>query len=582
MNKLKFFKKIINHLDPGRKRDLIIVFIFSFLSSIAESISLAILIPFISFFLDPNSYLFGSFFSSSFTFLNISSEKEILTFVSFFFVIIVLISCYVKLRYIKKSNKLIEDITSDFRIKIFNFLLSQDYSYYFKHGSNEIMSNLSQKTNAFSTIIFATINILNSFLICLAIVIILLINDPLFTPAIVAFVTAFFLIIYKLKSKDVSAKGQKINLNQNYIINIFENAVGYLQEIIIYDLKRMFSNSLAKASKTTASSISNIRSTAMQPKIYLETFFIILAIFFIYFSNLTAVSIQSNLAFLAILAYGIQRTLPQINNIYNLSINFKSVKPTIISFLKILDSDGQKIDLEENITLDKIRFQKEITLKDVSYKYEEKNNKVLENINLKINKGDKIAIKGKTGSGKTTLINIMTGLLTPLSGNLFVDEIEINEENKKNWQKNIALVPQNVFLNDCSILENIMLGYDLSQKNEEKLKTILKDCELENFINKLPNKLNEKVGERGVRISGGQKQRIGIARALYRDSDIIILDEPTNALDFKMETKILNSLLANRKRKTIIVIMHSENSLKQFDQIINLDDINKKNNGDSK
>ena len=143
------------------------------------------------------------------------------------------------------------------------------------------------------------------------------------------FVAGFFLTIYKLKSKDVSKKGQSISLNQNFIINIFENAVGYLQEIIIYDLKKIFLNSLADASKKNASYISKIRSTSMLPRVYLETFFIVAAILFIFFSNLTAISIQENIAFLAILAYGIQKTLPQINSIYSLTINFKSVKPII-------------------------------------------------------------------------------------------------------------------------------------------------------------------------------------------------------------------------------------------------------------
>jgi ATP-binding cassette subfamily B protein len=572
MNTIKILKKITNHLDLARKKDLVIVFIFSFLASIAESVSIAILIPFVSFFLDPNSYLFNNLFKSIFFFFNLKTEKEILTFISFSFITIVIISGLIKLKYIKKSNELIEDITSDFRIRIFNFLLSQDYSYYFKHGSNEIMSNLSQKTNAFSTIIFAAINILNSFLICSAIILILIINDPLITPVIIFFVSGFFLTIFRLKSKNVSNKGQSVNLNQNYIINIFENAVGYLQEIIIYDLKKMFSNSLANVSKKNASYISNIRSTAMQPRIYVETFFIIAAILFIFFSNLTALSIQANIAFLAILAYGMQKTLPQVNNIYNLSINFKAVKPTIVSFLNILDGGNKLIYFNKNESKTKIKFNDEINLKDICFKYEGKKKNIFEKLNFKIKKGEKIVIKGTTGSGKTTLVNIITSLLAPSSGSLFVDGTEINEKNKQNWQKNIALAPQNVFLNEGSILENIMLGYNLESEDKNKLNNVIQISELQNFIKRLPNDIHEKVGERGIRISGGQRQRIGIARALYRDTDLIILDEPTNALDFNTETKIFNSLIKQQKEKTIIVISHSEKFLKLFDKIIDLDE----------
>ena len=176
MNTIKFFKKIINQIEEKKKKDLILVIILSFLSSLAEFISLAILIPFVGFFFEPNTYLFTKSIQEIFLFFNINSKEEILTFVSISFIVIVLLSAFIKIFYIKRSNKLTEDITSDFRIKIFNFLLNQDYSYYFQYGSNEIMSNLSQKTNAFTTIIFAAINILNSFLICLAVVIILIIR----------------------------------------------------------------------------------------------------------------------------------------------------------------------------------------------------------------------------------------------------------------------------------------------------------------------------------------------------------------------------------------------------------------------
>ena len=436
------------------------------------------------------------------------------------------------------------------------------------------MSNLSQKTNAFSTIIFSSINIFNSFLTCSAIILILIINDPLITPIIIFFVAGFFFIIYKLKSKDVNKKGQSVNLNQNFIINIFENAVGYLQEIIIYDLKKIFLNSLADASKKNASYMSNIRTTAMQPRVYLETLIIILAILFIFFSNLTAISIQGNIALLAILAYGIQKTLPQINNIYSLTINFKAVKPIVISFLNIIDRENKTIYFDEIKIKNKIKFNNEISLTNICFKYEEKKKNIFEKINLKIKKGEKIAITGTTGSGKTTLINIITSLLAPSTGSLLVDGIEINDENKKHWQKNIALAPQNVFLNDGSILENIMLGYDLKDKDDNKLDKVIQICELENFIQKLPNNIHERVGEKGIRISGGQRQRIGIARALYRDADLIILDEPTNALDFDTETNILNSLVEQQKDKTIIVISHQKKLLKYFDRVIDLDEKN--------
>ena len=184
-----------------------------------------------------------------------------------------------------------------------------------------------------------------------------------------------------------------------------------------------------------------------------------------------------------------------------------------------------------------------------------------------------MAIKGQTGSGKTTLINLILGLLSPSEGKFLVDNNEINSENIAAWQKNLALVPQTVFLNDASISENIAIGKTLSQIDQNKVARAAKLAQLDNFINSLPEKYNQKVGEKGIRLSGGQRQRVGIARAIYRNSNLLILDEPTNALDLETENLVLSALLKLDENITIIMISHNNNSLSKFDKIIDLDNL---------
>ena len=303
---LSILKKISFHVDRKRKRDIKFVLFLSILSSIAESVSIAMLIPFISFFINPDNYLFNNLFKIFFDFLNITSQKDILFTVTFVFIFIVLLSSFVKLKYIKSSNILTDNFTSDFRITIFKFLINQDFSYYFKHGSNEIMSNLAQKTGSFTTIIFGAINIVNSILVCFAVVVVLIINEPFYTPLIILSIILFFFIIFKIKSTTVLKKGQTVNLNQNFMIEIFQNTVGYLPEIIIYNLRNFFLNTLSKLSKETATSSSDVRTIAMSPRIYLETFVIVFVILVVYFSNFSERSIETNISYLAILAFGTQ------------------------------------------------------------------------------------------------------------------------------------------------------------------------------------------------------------------------------------------------------------------------------------
>lgn len=566
---INLLKKIGSHLQLKRKREIKFVLLLSIFSSLAESVSIALLVPFVSFFVNPDNYLFNSLFKKIFSYLSITSEKDILTVVAISFVLIVLISSFIKLKYIKLSNSLTDNITSDFRIKIFNFLIHQDYSYYFKHGSNEIMSNLSQKTNSFSTVIFSTINIINSILISTAVIIVLVINEPIYTPILITSIILFFFTIFKIKSKSVLKKGQNVNLNQNYMVDVFQNTVGYLPEIIIYNIRNFFLKTLSKFSIETAKSRSEVRTIAMSPRIYLETFVIILVILVIYFADFTSRSIEANISYLAILAFGTQKCLPLINNVYNLSINFKNATPVVNSFFQILER-GRVIRAEEE-KFEPLNFKKRIKVSNISFKYNEDLPNILKNLNFEINKGEKVAIKGQTGSGKSTLANIISGLLIPTIGQIYIDDTKIESKNLKNWQKNVAIVPQIVFLNDGSVTENIAIALDKNTIDFEKVKNSAKIAQIDNFINLLPNKFDEKVGERGVRLSGGQRQRLGIARALYRDANVIILDEPTNALDIETEKLVMDSIAKLNKDITLIMISHSDTSLKYFDKIIDLD-----------
>ena len=565
---ISILKKIIFYLDSKRKKQLFLVFILSIFSSLAESISIAMLIPFINFFISPELYLFNGIFKNIFNFLDISNNKEILALISSLFVITVILSGYIRLKYIKISNQVTDNITSDFRIKIFKFLLNQDYSYHFKHGSNEIMSNMTQKTSYLATLIFSSLNILNSIIISGAIILILLFNEPFYTSIIITTIGLFFFLIFKIKSSAIFARGQKVNLNQNFIIDIFENTVGYLPEIIIYNLKNFYLSILSNFSRINAQSNAEIRTISMTPRIYLEVFIIVFVVAFIYFSGFSERSIKTNIAYLAVLAFGVQKCLPLINSIYHMSVNFKGATPTVLSFLNILENGKKKIPIETNY--ERIKFNKSIKLKDFSYQYEKNLPNVLNKLNIEILKGEKVAIKGETGSGKSTLINVIAGLLDSNEGTFIVDGVVINTKNKKNWQQNISIVPQTIFLNDTTILENIAIAENINTIDISRIKKCAKLARIDDFIDSLPNKYGEKVGERGVRISGGQRQRIGIARALYRNSNLIIMDEPTNALDFETENLVMDSIMKLSKNITIIMISHNNNTLKFFDKIIDL------------
>ena len=563
------FRKVFGHLGPKRKKQFFQLFFFTILDTLASTLSLATLIPFVTFFANSDTTTSFYLLDDVFQYLNISGQNQKLYFLAFMFICLVLMSLYFKVQFTKRSHSVIDNVTSDFRIKIFNFLIHQDYSYYFQHGSNAIMSNLLQKSGAFASMVFAVINISNSFLITVGVITILVLKEPFYTPLIMLGFLLFYSTVYYLKANIILKKGETMNNSQNSIVKIFENTVGYLPEIIIYNLRKFYLAIFSKVSKDSAHATATVRTIAALPRIYLEALILISAIGFITFSGFSERPLEENITYLAILGLGAQKILPLINLIFNLSVSYKGLIPMVSEFLHILD-DGKKPF--EYTNPDPLNFNKCIKLEKISFQYNKNTPKILNNINFVINKGDKVVVKGETGSGKSTLVNIISGLLTQNEGKILIDDTEITLENKIKWQKNISIVPQSIFLNDSSILENIAIAVSINDIDIQKVKKSAQLAQIDNFIESLPNGYNEQVGERGVRLSGGQKQRIGIARALYRNSTLILLDEPTNALDSENENLVMSAIINLNKDITVVMISHSDSSLKLFDKII---DVNK-------
>jgi ATP-binding cassette, subfamily B, bacterial PglK len=558
-------------ISKTRKKEINLVLLLSIVCSLTESFSIAMLVPFISFFVNPDNYIFNTYFRDFFEYFNITDNKDILSAIVFGFILMVLLSLLLKLKFIKSSNNLTDNIISDFRIRMFEFLINQDYSYHLKHGTNKILSNFALKTGPFNQIIFSAINIINSTLICVAVISILIFNEPFYTPIAIVTIIVFFLIIYRIKSSSVLKKGQIQSKNQDFMIDIFQNSVGYLPEIIIYNLKNFFLKTLSRLSKELSKNTSEVRTIGMTPKIYLETFIIISVISIVYIASFSDRSLETNLSYIAILIFGAQKCLPQINNIYSLSINFRVATPSVNNFLKVLD--GGQIHSIIDHKYNDLKFEKSIKIENISFQYNKHTPNIINKFNFEILKGQKIAIKGQTGSGKSTLANIISGLILPTLGNILVDDVLIDSQNLKNWQQNIAIVPQTIFLNDATVLENIAIGVDIDVINYEKVIKVAKLAQIDSFIESLPNKYKEKVGERGVRLSGGQRQRLGVARALYRDPKVIILDEPTNALDAKTEKLLMDSIILRENSLTLIMISHSVTSLEYFDKVIDLNKV---------
>ena len=304
------------------------------------------------------------------------------------------------------------------------------------------------------------------------------------------------------------------------------------------------------------------------PRLIFETLAVFTIVAIIIFYMKIDHSIENLLPLLALFGMCALRLIPSFNSIVQ---SFAVIKKTKISFNSIIkEFNKTKNNINQIKSIDNFDNKNlalnKIAIQNLSYKYKNTDRYVLKNINIEIRKNSSIGIIGKTGCGKSTLIKLILGLLEPESGKILADDKDIKND-IRNWYKNLSYVPQSVYLNDDTIKSNIAIGEDEEDINEEKIFQSIEIAGLKKFISSLPNKLNTKVGPQGIRLSGGQIQRIGIARALYTDPSIFILDEATSSLDQKTEDEIINDFFKFKKNKFTIMVSHRLSSLKFCDEV---------------
>ena len=565
---LNLISGIKSYLSSIRKVQLIILSVLMIFLSVAEAISLASIVPFIGVFMNPDMFFSNPWLSFFINFFGINNNDQLFLLVTIIFISLLILSFLIRIFTLYLTNKITYFIEADLKIKIFKYNINQSYSYHLKKSSYIVMSNIVQKTNAISTFTNSFIQILGCSLTVLFILGVLLIIEPFIIFSISSVVIFFFIFIAFFNRDRILKNSEKISQNQDKIVSTFQDSVGYIGEIILYSLQNIFTTKFNKSSQQIAESQTYNANVQQSPRIYLEYLTLFCLVILIFYFNQSEFEIVNSFTLLAALGYGSQKVIPLINRVYVCYSSMRNAQASVIDVLSVLDSS--KKEENENLLSEKIILDSSIKLDNIYFSYNNDENYILKNISLEIKKGSKVGIKGTTGSGKSTLSNIIVGLLDPTKGKLFVNDTLINLQNKSMWQKNIAIIPQNIFLNDVSIAENIAIGIEKDKIDLEKIKNVARQAQISDLVENKPNQYNEKVGERGIKLSGGQKQRIGIARALYRNAKIILFDEATNQLDVDTETLIMDSMYSLDKEITVILIAHRLSTLERCDKVIDL------------
>ena len=546
---------------------------------IFEIVGIGAFIPLISILIGEQSSVsipfFGDFF---FNFLRQTNSNQIFFFTIFFCTIIVFKNLFL-IFSTWFNNKNLQNLSKRISQDLFEKYLAAPYFFHIKNNSSKLLYNCTDATEVFKEALGHLINLLTEILILTGISFFLLYFEPkgfLITLLIMLIVGLAYFRVNKNRLFEI---GKKIELNEKEKIKSLMQGLGAIKIIKILKKEKNFLKEFNKYNSKTnyyrffSNFITNL------PRYILEIVVIIFATISLIFLSLKDIAGSEIFLKVSVFGFAAFRLLPSLNRIITSYEKFRVCKfqiNTVYTQLNLevhttaeLPMNNNKININE--------FQS-LKLKNISFKFEKNQKNILKNINFEILKGDYVGVIGKTGSGKSTLIDLVTGLLVPSSGEIQVNDINI--EKIENWGKKIGYVPQFIYLTDDTLRKNIALGLDESEIQESEILRSIREADLINFVKNLDNRANDILGERGIKISGGEMQRIGLARAIYNNPDVLIFDEFTSSLDTKTEEALLENIKRYKSKKTIIMISHKQSTLKDCSRIIEVADgkIKEKNN----
>ena len=571
---IKDIKKCFTLFNKKEKKNYGIFVFFLILNSFLSVFSVAIVIPFVHVLVTGDSY----FLNKVGFFTGLSHNYQVITLVGLMilaFILKNLMSYYVISFQAKFLNYFSARITQD----LYKSYISKPYIYHISRDSGKIIRNINTESSNFMGLMTNLGTMLTDAMLCLFLVSFLLYTNFYFSSVMFTIIS-FSIWFYLKKNKAKCDKFSNLRIHTASKLNktVIESLMG-VKEVKLYNRQDDYISKVCNYSINLAKSSKFISVYSQTPKLFLEVVSVLVILTMVAFFIISGWSGSKILALLSVFGVASIQLLPSINRLTQGIANVKYMLPAFRAIYEDLKSDlginaGDKnkdnIRFENEPSDNRINkdiiFKDKIELKRVTFNYSDKS-RVLKDINLTINKGRSVAFIGPTGSGKTTLVDLICGFYEPCDGEVLIDGISRNSYSKASWNKLFGYVPQMIYLFDDSIKRNIAFGVDDEDIDEQKVWHCLKQANLAVFVKNLEDDINTVIGENGISLSGGQRQRLGIARALYNDPQILVFDEATSALDNKTEKEVTDAINAAADGRTMITIAHRMSTIKQVDNV---------------
>lgn len=561
------------HLSHKRKLHFYLLLFLMLASSIAEAFSIGTIIPFLGVLTTPEIFMGGQFFQLINGSLEIYNIKDLQLYLTLFFSASIFLAASIRTILLYVTINVSFQTGADLSNQVYKNILQNSYEGHKSRNSSDLVNLISTQINeVIHYVLLPAITLVSATVI----VVILIITLLFVLPLSVIFALSFFGILYSLILK-ISRKRLEENSRLSVIksiqcLKVLQESFGGIREVILGNLQQYFCSLFYKNDRELRRAQSSTQFLSQFPRFGIEAAGMLMLVALAYFLSNTEGAVSA-IPMLAALAIGAQKMLPALQQIYLSRSTMEGAQAPLRNVLSNLRGfQNSSSTVIKRTALRKDFFRGGIELRDVSFGYTGTSSLILKNINLTIRRGERLGVIGETGGGKSTLIDLIMGLLRPTSGMVLIDDCVLDEANLCEWQSCISHVPQVIFLSDATIAQNIAFGVEMSNIDMIKVEKCATIACISDFIESQPLSYETLVGEGGCFLSGGQRQRIGIARALYKATNVLILDEATSALDPDTERAVIQSLEGIDPNITVIMIAHKQSTLKNCQKICKVQD----------
>lgn len=563
-------RRLYRRLPPRLQRRLFLVIAMMIAGALLEVVSIGAVIPFLAFVSAPDqawAYL-GKLGIRS---ILGQSDPRTLTYVlGAAFVVLSICAAVFRTALGWAMNRYVFAVGRHLSHALLSNTLRQPYSYHIARNTSETISTIQEVRSVAISFLQPVMQMATSVVAALFIVASLIALNPLVATTAFATITAVYLAISTMLRRRIGTNAKVMETLRSKRLQVAQEALGGIRDVLLDSSQDVFIEQFSAFDKKISAAQASNNFAGMAPRYSVEAVgMMLITLAALYFSGQPG-GISAALPVLATLALGAQRLLPLIQQIYASVVQVSTYSGIAENLLGRLEAAPPE-EYRGPPPSEPMTLRRDITFEKVSFRYQPGQRLVLNGVDLHIPSGARVGVIGTTGSGKSTLTDLLMGLLQPVGGSITVDGVVLDKSNRRAWHSAVAHVPQAIYLSDASIAANIAFGCRPKDIDMEAVRTAARKAELAEFIEGLPHGYDTGVGERGVRLSGGQRQRIGIARALYKRSPVLVLDEGTSALDNETEAAVMRSIEALDRDLTIIIVAHRLSTISGCDFAVRLE-----------